>query len=203
MLRRTESVGIGTNSPSGILDVVASSASALNVLLVADNGNQVDDTWTLNIPTSGGTLSFINNAVTRFSLGSTGVLNLTNYITEASGNIEVRAPAGALNFLLAADNGNQADDTWTLNIPTSGGTLSFINNAATQLSLGNTGILTVSNYITEASGNVELRATSTTDINLLLAADNGNQANDTWTLQAVNGGTLNFINNASTYLSLP
>ena len=105
------------------------------------------------------------------------------------------------DFYIDADKGNVPTDTWIMQSAASDNDLNFINNTTTNVTFkanGNVGIGTGS-----PEGILHLMAHSGNNATLVIDADAGTDATDTWKIRSVaSNNNLNFINDVSTFMSI-
>jgi hypothetical protein len=150
--------------------------------------------------------------------GKTGLKDLTKVLDANFALIEAnQIVAGATtvtgteganaDLVLDADEGDDAADTWTLRSTASGNALAFLNDTSIVLSLSTAGVLdSAGGYsITDANGAAVFIATGfeNNDASLVLDADQGDDAADTWTLNSSAAtNELEIKNDATTVLSV-
>ncbi len=157
----------------------------------------------------------VNGGQTRFQIGEDDGTNYYPYrfVIKEGGNVGIGTvnPEGLLHIkayestdadlYIDADQGDDPTDTWIVQSAASDNDLNFINNTTTNVTFkagGNVGIGTGS-----PEGILHLMAHSGNNATLVIDADAGTDATDTWKIRSVaSNNNLNFINDASTFMSI-
>ncbi len=157
----------------------------------------------------------VNGGQTRFQIGEDDGTTYYPYrfVIKEGGNVGIgtTSPEGLLHikayestdadFYIDADQGDDPTDTWIVQSAASDNDLNFINNTTTNVTFkagGNVGIGTGS-----PEGILHLMAHSGNNATLVIDADAGTDATDTWKIRSVaSNNNLNFINDASTFMSI-
>ncbi len=122
--------------------------------------------------------------------------------TNPEGLLHIKADESQdANFYIDADQGDNATDTWIIQSAQADNDLNIINNATTNVTIkagGNVGIGTGS-----PQGILHLMAHSGNNATLIIDADAGADAADTWKIRSVNSNNnLDFINDVNTFMSI-
>ena len=162
----------------------------------------IGDDEVLNITKDGAlTATTINAGSINYGDGVTADVEITLTDTDGDATITSRSASGAFDGILVldADHGDDNADTWTIKSEASGNDLSVLNHTTEVLNLTTAGALSVDAGVaagdavtlTDANGAAVISAIGLTgdyDASLILDADAGNQAADTWTITSQGSG---------------
>jgi len=172
----------------------------------------IGDDEVLNITKDGAlTATTITAGSINYGDGVTADVEITLTDTDGDATITSRSASGAFDGILVldADHGDDNADTWTIKSEASGNDLSVLNHTTEVLNLTTAGALSVDAGVaagdavtlTDANGAAVISAIGLTgdyDASLILDADAGNQAADTWTITSQGTGNDLSVINAST-----